>query len=153
MSSATSAGSCAACASAADASFAGRVGLDRCRLWKGGVTRGPGGRGVARPRVSGVRRGYAFRMPDITVHRHGDRWAVADTGSASPAQEFSTRAAAERAARQLAGEDGRVDVREDDPTGLAGTPAPTEGEPVESGLREVQAVDAPERTRSTQTGL
>jgi hypothetical protein len=92
-------------------------------------------------------------MPDITVHRHGDRWAVAESGSASPTQEFPTRAAAELAARDLAGADGRVEVREDDPTGLAGTPAATEGAPVESGLREVQAVDAPERARSTQTGL
>jgi hypothetical protein len=92
-------------------------------------------------------------MPDITVHRHGDRWAVAEPGSESPTQEFPTREAAESAARELAGPDGRVEVREDDPTGLAGTPAPTEGEPVEDGLRSVQAVDAPERARSTQTGL
>ena len=42
-------------------------------------------------------------MPDITVHRHGDRWAVAEAGAESPVKEFPTREAAELAAQQMAG--------------------------------------------------
>jgi hypothetical protein len=61
-------------------------------------------------------------MPDVTVHPHGVRWAVAESGAASPLREFETREAAESAARQLA-EGGAVDVVEDDPTSLSG-PAP-----------------------------
>jgi hypothetical protein len=91
-------------------------------------------------------------MPDITVHRHGDRWAVVDAGAESAAQEYPSREEAELAARQLAG-GGRVDVREDDPTGLADAQQPGGAEPVETGLEDVKAVDAPERTRSTQSGL
>ena len=91
-------------------------------------------------------------MPDITVHRHGDRWAVVEPGAESPIEEFPSREAAESAARQLAG-DGRVDVREDDPTGLADAQRPGDAEPVEAGVDDVVAVDAPERARSTQTGL
>lgn len=60
-------------------------------------------------------------MPDVTVHRHGDRWAVAEAGAASPLQEYDTREAAESAARQLAA-GGAVTVADADPTGLADTP-------------------------------
>ena len=48
-------------------------------------------------------------MPDITVHRHGDRWAVHEPGTESPTEEFATREAAELAARGLA-DDGNVTV-------------------------------------------
>ena len=56
-------------------------------------------------------------MPDITVHRHGDRWAVAERGAESPTKEFPSREAAEMAARQMA-EGGTVEVLEEDPTSL-----------------------------------
>ena len=39
-------------------------------------------------------------MPDITVHRHGDRWSVRERDAESPAKEFPSREAAEVAARQ-----------------------------------------------------
>jgi hypothetical protein len=58
-------------------------------------------------------------MPDVTVHPHGDRWAVAEVGSESPLQEFPTREAAESAARQLA-DGGAVELRDTDPTSLTG---------------------------------
>jgi Uncharacterized protein conserved in bacteria (DUF2188) len=88
-------------------------------------------------------------MADITIHRHGDRWAVNAPGDESPAQEYPTREEAELAARQLAG-GATVRVIEDDPTGLD---ADDSTEPVRTGLEEVKAVDATERARSTQTGM
>ena len=89
-------------------------------------------------------------MPDITVHPHGRRWAVLEAGAESPIKEFGTREAAELAARNLAG-DGRIEVLEDDPSGLREDPSA--GEPVVQGEPEIDAVDAPERARSVQTGL
>jgi uncharacterized protein DUF2188 len=88
-------------------------------------------------------------MPDITIQRHGDRWALQEAGAESPSQEFATREAAELAARDLAA-GGAVEVREDDPTGLG---EGTAGEPESQGLGQVDAVSARERARSTQTGL
>jgi Uncharacterized protein conserved in bacteria (DUF2188) len=87
-------------------------------------------------------------MPDITVHRHGDRWAVLEAGAESPVKEFPTREAAELAARQMAG-GGAVDVVEDDPTNL-GPVADHEPE-----LEDPQATagDPAERSRQPQTGL
>jgi hypothetical protein len=89
-------------------------------------------------------------MPDFVVHPHGQRWAVLEAGAESPIKEFGTREAAEMAARDLAG-GGRVDVREDDPSGLREDPR--SGEPVGGGEPSIKAVDAAERTRSLQTGL
>jgi hypothetical protein len=92
-------------------------------------------------------------MPDITVQRHGDRWAVLEPGLESPTKEFETREAAESAARAMTGDDGRVHVREDDPTGLAdaqdhGAAAP-EGTPAGGPT----GVSARERARTNQAGL
>jgi len=56
-------------------------------------------------------------MPDIVVQRHGDRWAVQEADAASATKEFQTREAAELAAHDLA-DGGRVEVREDDTSGL-----------------------------------
>jgi hypothetical protein len=89
-------------------------------------------------------------MPDITVHPHGERWALLEAGAESPIKEFATREAAELAARGLAG-DGRVEVLDEDPSGLREDPSA--GEPVATGEPEIDAVDAPERARSVQTGL
>jgi hypothetical protein len=91
-------------------------------------------------------------MPDITVHRHGDRWAIFEQGAQSPAKEFPSLEAAELAARQMAA-GGSVEVVEDDPTGLADVQDPDAGEPVRTGPDETATVDAAERSRSPQTGL
>ena len=56
-------------------------------------------------------------MPDITVHRHGGRWAVLEAGAGSPIEEHATREAAELAARRLA-DGGAVQVLDEDPTTL-----------------------------------
>ena len=89
-------------------------------------------------------------MPDITVHRHGDRWAVLERGAESPVKEFPSRDAAELVARQMAG-GGAVEVIEEDPTGLEAVQDAGAGDSVSTG--EAEAVDTPERTRSRQSGL
>jgi hypothetical protein len=89
-------------------------------------------------------------MADITVHPHGERWAVLEAGANSPIKEFGTREAAELAARDLAA-GGTVEVLEEDPSGLAQDP--NAGEPVRRSKPDINAVDAAESTRSLQTGL
>jgi Uncharacterized protein conserved in bacteria (DUF2188) len=100
-------------------------------------------------------------MADITVHRHGDRWAVREAGATSPVKEFPTREAAELAASQMA-RGGSIEVLEDDPTGLADTQDPDAGKPehgtpgeAEPGGTdpEITAGDPLERSRQPQTGL
>jgi hypothetical protein len=90
-------------------------------------------------------------MADITVHRHGDRWAVKEQGAESPVKEFPTREAAEIAARQMAGA-GAVRVVEDDPTGLADVQDHGAGEPATEDPK-ITAGDPLERSREPQTGL
>jgi hypothetical protein len=90
-------------------------------------------------------------MPDITVHRHGDRWSVLEAGAESPVKEFPTREAAELAARDMAG-GGSVEVIEEDPSGLDEVQDSGAGEPVDTGVDPAK-VSARERARSTQTGL
>lgn len=89
-------------------------------------------------------------MADITVHPHGDRWAVLEAGAESPVKEFPTREAAELAARQMAGP-GTVEVLEQDPSGLEGVQEG--GAPPETRTDDATAVSARERARSTQPGL
>ena len=88
-------------------------------------------------------------MPDITVHRHGDRWSVVEQGTEGAVKEFPTREAAELAARQMA-EGGSVEVSEDDPTTLE-----TQQHAGEDIPREPQGhdVDPTEHTRTPQAGL
>lgn len=90
-------------------------------------------------------------MPDITVHRHGDRWAVTEAGAESPVKEFPSREAAELAAQQMAA-GGSVQVVDDDPTGLADVQDHGAGqaEPPDS---KISAGDPAERTREQQGGL
>jgi hypothetical protein len=91
-------------------------------------------------------------VPDVIVHPHGHRWAVAESGASSPLREFETREAAESAARQLA-EGGAVDVLEDDPTSLSG---PTQAGDAEAEARPRAPVDGRrdrERLRTEQGGL
>ena len=90
-------------------------------------------------------------MPDITVRRHGDRWAVKQVGAESPTKEFPTREAAELAARQMA-DGGKVSIAEDDPTGLADVQDHGAGEP-ELEDPKITAGDPAERSRQQQTGL
>ena len=87
-------------------------------------------------------------MPDVTVHRHGNRWAVLEAGAESPVKEFPTREAAELAARQMA-EGDSVDVIEDDPTELG----PVRDHEPELEEPRVSAGDPAERSRQPQTGL
>jgi hypothetical protein len=91
-------------------------------------------------------------MPDITVHRHGDRWAVLERGAESPVKEFPSREAAELAGRQMAG-DGAVEVVEEDPTGLDAAQDSDAGEPVRTGVDHVGPSDAPRHGRRAQPGL
>jgi|1186.fasta_scaffold831111_2 hypothetical protein len=86
-------------------------------------------------------------MPDITVQRHGERWAVIPAGAESAAEEHETREAAEMSARGLAA-GGRVDVREDDPTNLDEAPETTR----QSDSPTVGGVTADHLTRSQQSG-
>jgi hypothetical protein len=89
-------------------------------------------------------------MPDITVHRHGDRWAVAEAGAESAVKEFDSREAAELAAEQMAA-GGSVEVVEEDPTGLGsgeGRPPEDAGAP-----SAVEQADHTEHTRTRQAGL
>jgi hypothetical protein len=90
-------------------------------------------------------------MPDITVHRHGDRWAVKERGAESPAKEFPTREAAEVAAHQMAA-GGSVQVVDDDPTGLADAQDHDAGR-TEPPDQEISAGDPAERSREQQAGL
>jgi hypothetical protein len=87
-------------------------------------------------------------MPDITVRRHGDRWAVAEAGAESATGEYETREAAESAARAVA-DGGKVEVREEDPSGIGHDT----GEPEPTVTEDATAVSARERARSTQSGL
>jgi hypothetical protein len=86
-------------------------------------------------------------MADITVHRHGDRWAVKERGAESPVKEFPTREAAELAARQMA-DGGAVEVVEDDPTGVG-----EDHDSAEGTDEKITAGDPLERSRQPQTGL
>ena len=87
-------------------------------------------------------------MPDITVQRHGDRWAILEAGAESPTEEHETREAAELAARALA-DGGTIDVREDDPTNLDEASETTD----ESGAQRVGRVTADDVSRTLQSGL
>jgi hypothetical protein len=91
-------------------------------------------------------------MPDITVHRHGDRWAVAEAGAESPVKEFPTREAAELAARQMAA-GGAVEVVEEDPTGLDQSSPENAGEEQATGPDGLQPAEVPESPREPQAGL
>jgi hypothetical protein len=87
-------------------------------------------------------------MPDITVQRHGDRWAILEAGAESPTEEHETREAAELAARALAA-GGNVQVREDDPTHLDEASETTDT----SGSPRVGHVTADHLTRTSQSGM
>jgi hypothetical protein len=91
-------------------------------------------------------------MPDITVHRHGDRWAVREEGSGSPVAEYPSREAAELAAGQMA-DGGAVRVEEDDPTGLDRVQDPDAAEPVRSEPARVDPLADRERERTELGGL
>ena len=86
-------------------------------------------------------------MPDITVQRHGKRWAVLKAGEQTPTEEHETREAAELSARALAA-GGEVHVREDDPSALDEAPETTE----ESGSPETP-MPTDSVPRSIQSGL
>ena len=91
-------------------------------------------------------------MPDVTVHPHGTRWAVATSDTSSPVNEFETREAAVLAARDLA-DGGEVAVLEEDPAGLDERGGPREGA---EGHRRGEPIDGvldPDHPRTEQGGL
>ena len=93
-------------------------------------------------------------MPDVTVHPHGDRWAVAPTGASSPTSEYATREEAELAARDEAA-GGTVDVLDHDPTGLqerGGDAGPATGAE-EPGRAPLDGTTLPDHPRTEQGGL
>jgi hypothetical protein len=91
-------------------------------------------------------------MADVTVHRHGDRWAVREAGAESPVKEFPTREAAELAARQMAG-GGEVEVLEEDPTSLQHSEPRDADEHEPEGDQGVRGPGATEGVREPQAGL
>jgi hypothetical protein len=91
-------------------------------------------------------------MADVSVHRHGDRWAVRERGAESPVKEFPTREAAELAARQMAG-GGEVEVLDEDPTGLEHTEPRDAGQPETDDQPAPRGPGAPEGVREPQAGL
>ena len=72
-----------------------------------------------------------------------------EAGAESPTKEFETREAAELTARNMA-DGGRVEVREDDPSGLHEDP--DSGEPVRHDDPTTAAAKEIERARSRQLG-
>ena len=93
-------------------------------------------------------------MPDVTVHPHGDRWAVAPAGASSPASEYATREEAELAARDLAG-DGAVEALDRDPAGLeerGGDDGPATGAE-RPGKAPLDGSTLPDHPRTEQGGL
>lgn len=91
-------------------------------------------------------------MTEITVFRHGDRWAVQDDPSTAPTAEYGTREEAEMAARQIAG-DREVVVREDTGGGERVPDAP-EGKPDPgAGIDSRQGEGVLETPRVEQGGL
>lgn len=91
-------------------------------------------------------------MPDVTVHPHGGRWAVAEAGSESPLQEFPTREAAESAAHHLA-DGGAVQVLEQDPSGLGDTAPPGGADRGDVPREGADGLRERERLRTEQGGL
>jgi hypothetical protein len=91
-------------------------------------------------------------MPDVTVHPHGSRWAVATSDISSPVREFETREAALTSAQTLA-DGGNVEVLEEDPTTLS---EPSSDASVRADGTPREPVDGmvdPERPRTEQGGL
>jgi hypothetical protein len=91
-------------------------------------------------------------MPDVIVHPHGGRWAVAEAGVESPIEEHATREAAELAARQLAG-GGTVDVLDEDPTTLDTSRPPGGAHEDNVDRRPIDGMGDREHIRSEQGGL
>jgi uncharacterized protein DUF2188 len=91
-------------------------------------------------------------MADVTVHRHGDRWAVREGGAESPVKEFPTREAAELAARQMAG-GGEVEVLDEDPTSLEHIEPRDAGRPERADQAATRGPGAAEGVRERQAGL
>ena len=93
---------------------------------------------------------------DLHVHRHGDRWALADAPGASPISEYATCAEAELAARAILrerGGTGEVIVSSEDPTGLDAAQEPGAGQEIDTGVETGSGGKAPERLRSQQAGF
>jgi hypothetical protein len=91
-------------------------------------------------------------MPDVIVHPHGGRWAVAEAGAESPIEEHATREAAELAARQRA-DGGAVEVLEQDPTSLDRSAPPGGAHDDTADRTPLDGMGDREHIRSEQGGL
>jgi hypothetical protein len=91
-------------------------------------------------------------MPDVTVHPHGNRWAVATSDTSSPVREFDTREAALSSARSLA-DGGNVDVVDEDPSTLDEPDAHLDPEGAELAPEPLDGLTDLERPRTEQGGL
>jgi hypothetical protein len=91
-------------------------------------------------------------MPDVTVHPHGTRWAVATSDTSSPVNEFETREAAVIAARDLA-DGGDVAVLEEDPTGLEERGGPRTGALDHREPEPLDGMHQADHARDEQGGL
>lgn len=91
-------------------------------------------------------------MPDVTVHPHGDRWAIATSDTSSPVREFETREAALSSARELA-DGGDVDVLDEDPSTLAGSDGDRDPGAADAIEGPAGGIGDPEQARAEQGGL
>ena len=91
-------------------------------------------------------------MPDVTVHPHGERWAIATSDTSSPVREFETRDAALSSARQLA-DGGNVDVLDEDPTTLGGSEGDRDPGAADPVRGPGGGMSDPEHVRAEQGGL
>lgn len=91
-------------------------------------------------------------MPDVTVHPHGDRWAIATSDTSSPVREFETREAALSSARELA-DGGSVEVLDGDPSTLAGSEGDRDPGAAEVARGPADGMTDPDHPRTEQGGL
>jgi hypothetical protein len=91
-------------------------------------------------------------MPDVTVHPHGARWAIATSDTSSPVREFETKEAALSSARELAG-GGSVDVLDEDPSTLGGSEDDRDPGAADTVKGPGGGLGDPDHTRAEQGGL
>jgi Uncharacterized protein conserved in bacteria (DUF2188) len=91
-------------------------------------------------------------MPDVTVHPHGNRWAVTTSDASSPLREFETREAALTSARSLA-DGGDVEVRDEDPSTLEEPDTHLDPAGAEIAPEPMDGLTDIERPRTEQGGL
>ena len=91
-------------------------------------------------------------MPDVTVHPHGSRWALATSDTSSPEREFETREAALLSARELAA-GGNIEVLDNDPSTLTEARGATQRAAERTTDAAADELSDPEHPRIEQGGL